>query len=190
MTVNGAQRPPRSLLSHIATAVAAAALIIVLGIATLAIVVPVATGSQALTVLTSSMRETLPPGTMVVVRPTDPADIEPGQVITYQLRSGEPEVVTHRVTQVLHNASGELVFITKGDSNAAADPAPVLPVQVRGRVWYSIPYLGYASQVLTGDTRRVIVPVIAIGLFGYAGWMLLSALRDRRRKGNGRRLEQ
>ena len=39
------------------------------------------------------------PGSVVVVRPVDPADIGVGSVITYQLESGEPEVVTHRVVE-------------------------------------------------------------------------------------------
>ena len=46
--------------------------------------------------LTSSMEPGLPPGTLVIVKPIDPVDVRIGTVITYQLESGKPTVVTHR----------------------------------------------------------------------------------------------
>lgn len=81
---------------------------------------------------------------MVVVRPTDLSDIEPGMVVTYQLKSGEAAVVTHRVTQSLLTADGERVFTTQGDANPSADIDPVRGVQIRGTVWYAIPCVGWA----------------------------------------------
>lgn len=172
----------REVFGAIGTGLMTGLLIAILGIAALAIVVPAATGSTALTVMTSSMEPGLPPGTMVVVRPTDVSEIVPGDVITYQLSSGEPTLVTHRVTQRLLTADGEPLFITKGDNNPAEDLSPVQPVQVRGTVWYSIPYIGWLTNVITGDIRGLIIPVAAIGLFGYAVWMLISWIRDRARK--------
>lgn len=156
-------------------------LLVVAGIGTLAIIVPAATGSTALTVLTSSMDPALPPGTLVVVRPTEPGAIEPGQVMTYQLHSGEPTLVTHRVTQRLTTTDGAPLFITKGDANANPDPDPVRAVQVRGTVWYAIPALGHVSVLVTGDVRATIVPAVVVGLVAYAAWMIVSGLRDRRR---------
>lgn len=43
------------------------------------------------------MQPSLPRGSLVVVRPVDPADEGAGSVISYQLASGRDEVVTHRV---------------------------------------------------------------------------------------------
>ncbi len=54
-------------------------------------------GATPYTVLTSSMEPEYPPGTLVVVRPVPIEEIGIGDVITYQLESGEPTVVTHRV---------------------------------------------------------------------------------------------
>ncbi|KAB1662498.1 signal peptidase I [Pseudoclavibacter chungangensis] len=157
-------------------------LVLVCGVGALAIVVPALTGSTALTVLTSSMEPGLPPGTLVIVRPTPVPEIEPGDIVTYQLHSGEPTLVTHRVVQRLTTADGEVLLITKGDANADPDPDPVKAVQVRGTVWYAIPWLGHVAVLVTGRTRAVVVPIIAAALFGYAAWMLVSALRDRRAK--------
>ena len=61
------------------------------------VLLPRMAGATPYTVLTGSMTPNLPPGTLVVVRPVDAGTIGTDSVITYQLASGEPEVVTHRV---------------------------------------------------------------------------------------------
>ena len=159
------------------------ALVIVLAIGV--IVVPFATGSTPMTVLTGSMRPTYPPGTLVIVKPIETDDIRIGDPITFQLRSGEPEVVTHRVIAISATGS-ELSFTTQGDNNAVPDPKSVLPVQVRGKVWYAVPYIGYVNTIVNGDNRSWIVPLSAVALFAYAGWMFASgiwqAARRRRRQ--------
>lgn len=153
---------------------------VVVGVA--AIVVPAATGSTALTIQTGSMEPTYPPGTMVVIKPTPAEDLRPGDVVTYQLRSGEATVVTHRITQQLRTAEGNLLFITQGDNNPVADQTPVQPVQVRGKLWYALPWIGWVATYVTGPWRAVVVPVAVGALFAYALWMFLSSARDRRRK--------
>lgn len=170
-----------SVLSAIFRAVIAALLVVILAIGVAVILVPAVTGSQALTVLTSSMEPHLPPGTMVVVRPTDPADIEPGMIMTYQLESGKPLLVTHRVVQRLTTVDGEYLFITQGDANPQPDADPVREVQIRGTVWYAVPYIGWVATAISGDFRSVLMTIAVIGLIGYALWMFGSALFQRRR---------
>ncbi|MFT4294500.1 MAG: signal peptidase I [Micropruina sp.] len=169
----------RAVLNAIGTGVMGALLVLFLGIGLAAIVVPAVTGSVALTVRSSSMEPVLPAGTLIVVRPTELADLVPGKVLTYQLRSGEPTLVTHRITQRMLLADGSPVFMTKGDANAQPDLAPVTPVQVRGTVWYAIPYLGWVAALLTGDVRTIVISVVVGGLLLYAAWMFISAARDR-----------
>jgi len=158
---------------------------LVLVIAVGVIVVPFASGSTPMTVLTGSMRPLYPPGTLVIVKPIEPEDIRIGDVVTYQLRSGEPEVVTHRVIAINTGVNGDQSLTTKGDNNGIPDENPVLPVQVRGKVWYSVPYIGWANTIVNGENRVWIVPAIAGALFIYAGWMFMSgvsgAIRKRRR---------
>ncbi|MGC3956105.1 MAG: signal peptidase I [Propionicimonas sp.] len=169
----------RAVWSAIGSGLMGALLVLLIGIGAAAILVPAVTGSVALTVRSSSMEPSLPPGTLIVVRPTDLADILPGRVLTYQLKSGEPTLVTHRVTQRMLLADGSPVFITKGDANAQPDLDPVKPVQIRGTVWYAIPYLGWVANLLTGELRTIVVSVLVGGLLVYAVWMFISAGRDR-----------
>lgn len=175
-------RKKRGWVGVVVTSLMAAILAVIAGIGVLAILVPAVTGSTALTVLTSSMEPNLPPGSMIVVRPTDPAEIEPGAVVTYQLKSGESPVVTHRVIQVNIQADGERLFITQGDANPSPDVDPVREVQIRGTVWYAIPYVGWAALALQGEQRAIVITIAVIALFAYAGWALVSSLVDATRE--------
>lgn len=145
-----------------------------------AVVVPRVTGSMPYTILTGSMQPALSPGTLAVMRPVDGDQIAVGDVITYQLRSGRPEVVTHRVISQGVNGTGELMLRTQGDANGAPDQGWVREVQVRGKLWYAVPYLGYASSVVTGRQHQLLVYAAAGALLVYAVIMFGSAIRDRR----------
>lgn len=144
-----------------------------------AVLVPRLGGATPYTILTGSMRPHLPPGTLVVVRPVRPSAIGVGTVITYQRRSGEPDVVTHRVVAVSQAPDGSPLWRTRGDANPVPDPGWVRPVQVKGALWYSAPFLGRANLWITGSQRRTVTVVLAAGLLGYAGWMLVGSVRDR-----------
>jgi signal peptidase I len=144
-----------------------------------AVVVPRLSGATPYTVMTGSMSPALPPGTLVVMRPASIGDLAVGDVVTAQLESGEPAVVTHRISSIAYELDGDLTFETKGDANAAPDRALRLPAQIRGELWYALPLVGYVSTALTGGERQWIVTVVAIVLIGYAAWMFLGAWRAR-----------
>lgn len=177
--------PEKSLVHYLGLAVSGAILLLVVALALLLIVVPKATGSTPLTVLTSSMEPTLPPGTLIIVRPITPDEIRIGDVVTYQIRSGQPGVITHRVTAISSSSAGGRTFTFTGDNNSVADADQVLPVQIQGRLWYSVPWIGWVNNAVNGQSRSWIVPIIAGLLFAYMGYMFasgaVSAMRKRRR---------
>ena len=75
-------------------------------------------------------------------------DLNVGDVITYlpPAESGISELVTHRVISITPNpdVSGGLVFKTKGDANASADPWTfTLADTVQPRVLGWIPVVGW-----------------------------------------------
>lgn len=155
-------------------------LLLLLAVLALGVVGPRLLGGQAWTVLTGSMNPRYPPGTLVVTRPVAPTDVAVGDVLTYQLESGRPAVVTHRVVAISTNLRGETVFTTRGDANDAADPKPVRPVQVRGELAYAVPVLGRLNALLTPDRRVWVVAAGVLGLVGYAARMFVGAAHDRR----------
>lgn len=153
-------------------------LLTVLAVAALMIVIPRVGGATAYTVLTGSMAPGMPPGTLAVVRPVDPTTLRTGDVITYQLKSGEPAVVTHRVVGVGSTLEDELRFTARGDANTADDPL-VRPEQIRGSLLYQLPWLGHINSALSGTQRQWLTVAAVTGLLGYSAFMALSALRDR-----------
>jgi len=181
-----AARPAeKSLLHYVGVAASAAVLALVVALAALVIVVPAVTGGSALTVLTSSMAPAYPPGTLIVTRPTSVDDIRVGDVLTYQIESGKPAVISHRVTTRSISTDGDTTFVTKGDNNAVADPDAVQAAQVKGTLWYAIPMLGWVNNALSGESRGILVPAVAGSLFAYAAWLFFSAFRARRKRRRG-----
>ena len=85
-------------------------LLVVAAFVTATVAIPRLVGGTAYTVTSGSMRPTLPPGTLIVTRPADPAALGIGDVITYQAVSGRPAVVTHRIIGVGYAANGEITL--------------------------------------------------------------------------------
>jgi signal peptidase len=178
--------PTTSARHYLGLVLGASVLLFVIALAALLIVMPKATGSIPLTVLTSSMEPGFAPGTLIIVRPVDPNDLKLEDVITYQMQPGRPGVITHRIIAINSSSSGDRTFELKGDNNSAADVEAVSAEQIQGRLWYSVPIMGYVNSAVNGENRAWIIPIGAILLFSYAGYMVASAAitaaRKRRRE--------
>ncbi|WP_265520545.1 signal peptidase I [Oerskovia flava] len=169
--------PRRRLLGRVLGALLLAA---ALALALLLVVVPLFLGATPYAVLTGSMRPDMPPGSLVVVRPAEPEEIRVGDAITYQIASGRPEVVTHRVVGVGVTSEGR-TFTAQGDANALPDPDPVVPGQVRGVVVYAVPWAGYVSSAIGAEERRTALYLVAGGVVLYGLWQVAGGVRERRR---------
>lgn len=125
-------------------------------------------GCQMYNVVSGSMEPAIPVGSAVYVKPADPAEIAPGEVIAFQ--SGG-SVVTHRVVQ---NDPAEEQLVTKGDANAQPDLRPVRYREVLGRVVRRVPMLGGLISSYTDGTGRsyLIALALAGALLSLVGsWM-------------------
>jgi signal peptidase I len=142
--------------------------------------VPLVLGAQPYSVLTGSMRPGIPPGSLIAVRPVPFESIQVGDIITYQLESGKPAVVTHRVVGDTEASDGERMLTTRGDANNLADAAPVREVQVRGTLVYAVPFLGYPGSIMNGPIRSGVVIAAGVILIVYGVLVLARTLRHRR----------
>lgn len=145
------------------------------------IVIPKITGSQTYTVLTSSMAPKFPPGTFLVVKPVDFDELKYGDVVTFQMYSGRPDVETHRIVGFGATQEGEKTLITKGDNNGVNDGEPVRELQVKGKLFYAVPYVGYVANALGNADRNMWTALAAAGLIGYGGLLVLKGIRSSRR---------
>jgi len=101
-------------------------------------------GFYPTTIASGSMRPTMDVGDMAIVVPVDPSKIQIGDII--QFWNGE-EMILHRVIDI----GGEgttMVFQTKGDDNPVPDPDPVIPAQIRGKLMFTAPKIGWISIYL------------------------------------------
>ena len=139
---------------------------------TLALVttVPSVAGYRALNVLSGSMEPELDVGGVVLDESIRPASARPGDVITFPDPDDNGRTITHRVEDVTVK-NGRAYFVTRGDSNAAAERWDVALHEDLGRVRYHLPKVGYARSWLSGGGGRWIVA----GLMG--AWLLMF-LRD------------
>jgi signal peptidase len=179
----------RGVAGWVGQVIAWAVILFAVALIALAVAIPRLGGATPYTILTGSMQPHYPPGTLVVAKPVDPDRLKVGDVVTYQLHSGEPEVVTHRIVAVGRTLGGQLSFQTQGDANNAADDPWVMPIQIRGRLWYAVPYLGRLNVLFDGRQHQWLVYTAAAGLGGYAVVMFLGAARDRTRSRAAKRKE-
>jgi len=96
-------------------------------------------GYSYFTVMTPSMRSSLPVGSLIITRRTDANLLQVGDAITYFAANN---TVTHRIVDVTHGVDG-LEFQTKGDDNTFVDPDPVSADRVIGRVVFRVRYVGH-----------------------------------------------
>jgi len=145
------------------------------------IIVPKAAGAKPLTILSGSMTGTYDIGDVVVVKPVKTADLKVGDVITFQPFSDDPSLTTHRIKAITYGSRGEQ-FVTQGDANNAPDLKPIGEDQVQGKVWYSVPKVGWISVWVAGHTMRMLTDLVGIGLLLYGGMFIAGGLRERRRR--------
>lgn len=113
--------------------------------AALPLTVPNFMGYDVYNVVSGSMEPTIPIGSIIYVKDTDPADIKSGDIIAFQ--SGD-SVIMHRVKE---NKVVEGTFVTKGDANEAEDMNNVPYDDLIGIVVRHIPILGQLL-ILFGST--------------------------------------
>ncbi|MCC2321075.1 signal peptidase I [Cellulomonas xiejunii] len=152
-----------------------AAMVVLLLLAAVVTVVPRLIGAVPLTVLSGSMEPTISAGDLVVVRPTDPADLRIGDVVTVQPVSDDPTLVTHRIIGVTHGSDGIAGFVTQGDANEHPDE-PVVPEQVMGRVVYTVPLVGHVTH---GTWGPYVATAVGVGLVVYGVVTFALPRRDR-----------
>lgn len=129
-----------------------------------------------------SMEPAIKLGSLVVIRPVEPATVSEGDVITYRSGTESNTVTTHRVIEVLPS-DGSLMFRTKGDANEDPDAYTVPAENVVGRVWMSVPYAGYFTDFVRSPLGLgLLIGIPAAIIIGIELRNIFLASRDLRRK--------
>ena len=88
-------------------------------------------------------------------------DIEKGDVIVFNRPSDHDRVIVHRVVSVIDDDPKTLR--TKGDANPASIPGTDFPIteeEYIGKVVYTLPQVGYVTQLLKPPINYVIIAIV------------------------------
>jgi signal peptidase len=119
---------------------------------------------QILRVMSGSMEPKIKVGSIVFVQKVKPEILKENDVITYASLEDSSILITHRLTAI-EEKEGRTVFKTQGDANSSKDIAEVSPSQIKGKVIFSLPFLGYLSVWIRkplGFGLLVILPALLI----------------------------
>ena len=111
-----------------------------------------------------SMEPAIHLGAEAFVRPVKAASLHVGDIVTFHKPDDVGELVTHRIVAI---RGGTL--ITKGDANDDPDAWRIRAVGTGWRYAFSVPYLGYAVQLLATAAARLAVLALAALLFAGVG---------------------
>jgi len=103
-------------------------------------VLPIPGGIRTLVVMSGSMEPSIKTGSVIAIQPVK--NYKVGDVITFGEITKTSMPTTHRITGG-KIVNGKQVFITKGDANENEDAKEAAIDEVKGKVLFSIPYLGY-----------------------------------------------
>lgn len=118
---------------------------------------------QLLIVQSGSMEPSIHTGSVVVVKPV--SEYVVGDIITFHNQDSSKETTTHRIFGIQEDDQGNPVYVTKGDANDAPDGRYAYAPYVIGKVFFSIPLIGYLvafAKTLPGLIMLIIIPAVII----------------------------
>lgn len=123
---------------------------------------PIKGNIQIKVVQSGSMEPAIKTGSVALIKSTSSYKI--GDIITFEGNfknaKGQKVPTTHRIVE-MRVERGNPIYITKGDANEEQDTKEVPQSQITGKVYITIPYLGYAietARTTYGFLALIIVP--------------------------------
>ena len=122
-------------------------------------------GLSTFVVTGGSMEPSIQKGSLVLVQPVSPSEVQVGDVITFQHFD---QMTTHRVTSISTTSLGGLGFTTKGDANVIADPDDKTFAAQVGIVRAGLPVAGYVVASVQAYWRLLLTLLAAVIFFACA----------------------
>lgn len=125
-------------------------------------------GYRAFIVLSDSMSATdFDAGDVVVVKETDPAALQPGDIIAYISQDPDHfgETITHKIRSLTTDLAGEPGFVTYGTSTDTDDKTVVTYPYILGKYQFRLPKVGTFFQFLKtgpGYILCILVPFLLL----------------------------
>ena len=133
--------------------VMAAALVVVL--------VAAAVGYRPVVILTGSMGDTAPPGSLAIAAPVEAVEV--GDVLV--MRGADRATVTHRVIDIEAGEGGDLLAVTRGDANPDRDIDPYVLGDEELVVEWVLPEAGRLTLAIRNPMLGIALLSIVVGAF-------------------------
>lgn len=102
--------------------------------------IPVKNNPKIFVVLSGSMEPYIHTGSVIITKPV--SNYKVGDIITFGENSKIYLPTTHRIVEI-KKVNDEIVYRTKGSANDSEDIKEIPQKEVLGKVFFSIPYLGF-----------------------------------------------
>jgi len=125
---------------------------------------------KLLVVLSASMGNSLPVGSLALAVPK--AEYFVGDIVTFKIPNSE-ELLTHRIESVKESGSQSVKeeteegrrYKTRGDANNVVDDWELTDEDIVGKIVFHLPYLGYLlrlPQILVASLRSLLSPLAKV----------------------------
>ncbi|MEA3355222.1 MAG: signal peptidase I [Patescibacteria group bacterium] len=119
---------------------------------------------QVLRVMSGSMEPAIKTGSVIISQKINPSILKKDDIITYTSKDNPNISITHRLIEI-NSQDNKTIYTTKGDANSSQDIAEIKPSQIKGKVIFSLPLLGYLSvwtKKPLGFGLLVVLPAVLI----------------------------
>jgi len=123
-------------------------------------------GYNAYYVLTGSMEPEIMAGDIIFSKSVDDASkLRVGDVITYRGEVGamKDKSITHKIIEI-RDENGELIFVTQGVANPAADP-PITSEQIVSKMVFKSSLLGNVVSVVNSKAGFLMIIILPLVVF-------------------------
>lgn len=103
-------------------------------------------GAKGYSVASDSMSPELNKGDVVFVREIPFEELKTGDIVTVKFKVNDGTTYTHRIASIDYEKKE---IRTAGDMTGIIDTESAEAEQICGKVWFSVPLLGYLSLLLT-----------------------------------------
>ncbi|MBP3330070.1 MAG: signal peptidase I [Clostridia bacterium] len=123
-------------------------------------------GARGYSVASNSMNPELSKGDVVFVKETPFEKLQKGDIVTVEFKVKDGTTYTHRIVSIDYDKKE---IKTAGDKTGLVDTESATADQIKGKVWFSIPLLGYLSLWLTNTdyAAAIAISVLAVMVIGF-----------------------
>lgn len=116
-------------------------------------------GARGYSVASNSMSPELNKGDVVFVRDTPFEDLKKGDIVTVEFKVADGTTYTHRIVSIDYDKKE---IRTAGDSTGIVDTEGASAEQIKGKVWFSVPLLGYPSLLITNINYVAVIAIFVL----------------------------